>query len=70
MRARNGEVTKRERYACVKAREEKSVRKVLTVIWEVSTASRRYARMEWDDDDGDGDGDDDDDASSATTSSE
>jgi hypothetical protein len=55
----------RERCACVKAQgEEKSVRKVLIVIWEVSTASRTYARMEWDDDD-----DDDDDASSVTTSS-
>ncbi len=52
----------RERCACVKARgEEKSVRKVFVVIWEVSTASRTYTRMEWDDDD--------DDANNVTTSS-
>ncbi len=41
-------------------KDEKRVRKVLMVIWEVSTASRTYARMEWDGDD-DGDDDDDDD---------
>ena len=57
-----------ERKICVcKSTGRKSVRKVLTMIWEVSTASRRYARMEWDDDDGDGVDDDDD--ASATTSS-
>jgi len=66
MCARNGEVTGRERDVRVyKAREEEQerVREVLIVIWEVSTASRPYARMEWGDDDGD------DDASSVTTSS-
>ena len=45
--ARNGEVTRREMCVC-KSTARKSVRKVLIVIWEVSTASRRYARMEWD----------------------
>lgn len=29
---------------------KKSVRNVLIVIWEVSTASRTYAQMGWDDD--------------------
>lgn len=44
-------------------KKKKRVRsKVLIVIWEVSTASSTYARMEWDDDD--------DDASGVTTSSD
>jgi hypothetical protein len=42
------------------------IREVLIVIWEVSTASRKYARMGWDDGEDD---DDDDDASGVTTSS-
>lgn len=33
-------------------RRKRGVGKVLVVIWEVSTASRTYARMGWDDDDG------------------
>lgn len=35
-------------------KEEKRVRNVLIVIWEVSTASRMYAQMEGDDDDASG----------------
>jgi hypothetical protein len=49
---RGNQEREREGDVCVhKHRKKKSVRNVLIVIWEVSTASRTYARMGWDDDD-------------------